>query len=88
MKREIKHYNADNIINEAADINIIYGERSNGKSYQIKHKRGVIKYLDSVLASIDLILSPIYINCIHTPLRVNVPSEVNIKSSGCLICFV
>lgn len=47
MKREIKHYNADNIINEDADINIIYGERSNGKSYQIKHKRGVIKYLET-----------------------------------------
>lgn len=57
MKREIKHYNADNIINEDADINIIYGERSNGKSYQIKHKRGVIRYLDSVKEKIEHLIS-------------------------------
>lgn len=28
-----------------ARINIIYGERSNGKSYQVKHKKAVEKYL-------------------------------------------
>lgn len=47
MKREIKHYNIDNLLLKEADINIIYGERSNGKSYQVKHKRGVIKYLET-----------------------------------------
>jgi len=57
VKREIKHYNADNIINEDADINIIYGERSNGKSYQIKHKRGVIRYLDSVKEKIEHLIT-------------------------------
>lgn len=47
MKREIKHYNIDNLVNQNADINICWGERSNGKSYQAKHKRGVIKYLET-----------------------------------------
>lgn len=47
MKREIKHYNIDNLVNENADFNILYGERSNGKSYQLKHKRAVIKYLET-----------------------------------------
>ena len=31
--------------NYGARFNIIYGERSNGKSYQVKHKKGVEKYL-------------------------------------------
>ena len=47
MKRDIKHYNIDNLVNENADINILFGERSNGKSYQLKHKRAVIKYLET-----------------------------------------
>lgn len=47
MKREIKHYNIDKLLTYNADINIIYGERSNGKSYQVKHKKGIIKYLET-----------------------------------------
>lgn len=47
MKRQIKHWNADNLIAQNADINIAYGERSGGKSYQMKHKRGVCKYLET-----------------------------------------
>lgn len=39
------HYNLDNIDKLGARFNIIYGERSNGKSYQVKHKKGVEKYL-------------------------------------------
>lgn len=39
------HYNCDNIVAENANINIIYGEKSNGKSYQIKHKMAVEKYI-------------------------------------------
>ena len=42
---KIVHYSIDNIDKEDAIINIIYGERSNGKSYQVKHKKGVEKYL-------------------------------------------
>lgn len=45
--KNIKHYNIDNLVNENADINILFGERSNGKSYQLKHKRAVIKYLET-----------------------------------------
>lgn len=47
MKREIKHYNIDNLVSKNADINLLWGERSNGKSYQVKHKRGVCKYLET-----------------------------------------
>ena len=43
--KKITHYNLDAIQAENAEINLIWGERSNGKSYQVKHKRGVIKYL-------------------------------------------
>lgn len=39
------HYNLDNIDKENALFNLIYGERSNGKSYQVKHKKAVVKYL-------------------------------------------
>ena len=39
------HYNIDNIAKIGARFNLIYGERSNGKSYQVKHKMGVEKYL-------------------------------------------
>ena len=44
---KITHYNIENIDKENADINIIYGERSNGKSYQVKHKKAVLKYLET-----------------------------------------
>lgn len=43
--KKITHYNLDQIDQENAIINIIFGERSNGKSYQVKHKKGVLKYL-------------------------------------------
>ena len=39
------HYNMDKIDSIGARINLIYGERSNGKSYQLKHKKAVEKYL-------------------------------------------
>lgn len=41
------HYNMDEIDSYDADINLIYGEKSNGKSYQVKHKKAVKKYLES-----------------------------------------
>ena len=43
--KKIVRYNLDNIDEKNATINIIYGERSNGKSYQVKHKKAVLKYL-------------------------------------------
>lgn len=45
MAKQI-HYNIDNISNEHANFNLIYGEKSNGKSYQVKHKKGVLPYLE------------------------------------------
>lgn len=45
--KKIVHYNLDRIEKENADFNLIYGERSNGKSYQVKHKRGILKYLET-----------------------------------------
>lgn len=45
MSKNIVHYNLDKIASLEADINIIYGERSNGKSYQVKHKRAVEKFI-------------------------------------------
>lgn len=44
VKKQI-HYNLDNIDKIGAKFNIIYGERSNGKSYQVKHKKAIEKYL-------------------------------------------
>lgn len=38
-------YNIDNIDKIGARFNLIFGERSNGKSYQVKHKKAVEKYL-------------------------------------------
>lgn len=41
------HYNMDAIDKEGALFNLIYGERSNGKSYQVKHKKAVVKYINT-----------------------------------------
>ena len=46
MSRKIIHYSIDEIDKEGANVNLIWGERSNGKSYQVKHKKGVIPYLE------------------------------------------
>lgn len=45
--KKIKHWNMDKLVSVNADINLIYGERSNGKSYQVKHKRAVEKFLNT-----------------------------------------
>lgn len=39
------YYNVDSLDKLGATINILYGERSNGKSYQLKHKKGILPYL-------------------------------------------
>lgn len=43
------HYNLDNINQKYPDAfyYLIYGEKSNGKSYQVKHKEGVLHYLET-----------------------------------------
>ena len=48
MSRKIIHYSIDEIDKLGANVNLIWGERSNGKSYQVKHKKGVIPYLEDV----------------------------------------
>lgn len=49
------HYNIDEIEKRGALINLIWGERSNGKSYQVKHKMGVLPYLNGIVSHlIDL----------------------------------
>lgn len=40
-KTKIPYYKSDKISSEDAQYNLIYGERSNGKSYDIKHKYGL-----------------------------------------------
>lgn len=46
MNKQI-HYTIDNIDKENADFNIIFGEKSNGKSYQVKHKKAVEHYIET-----------------------------------------
>ena len=41
------HYNIDNIDKENANFNLIYGEKSNGKSYQVKHKKAIEYYIQT-----------------------------------------
>lgn len=45
MSKNQIHYDISNIEKENAHFNIIYGEKSNGKSYQVKHKV-IRKYLN------------------------------------------
>lgn len=39
------HYDLSELELKDADFNLIQGEKGNGKSYQVKHKRAVLKYL-------------------------------------------
>lgn len=47
MGKIIKHYNISKIDKEGASINLIWGERSNGKSYQVKHEKGILPQYES-----------------------------------------
>lgn len=44
MTKKIVLYNLDKLDKRGASINWILGERSNGKSYQVKHKKGMLKW--------------------------------------------
>ena len=39
------HYNIDALDSKGCLYNLIYGSRSDGKSYQVKHKKAVVKYV-------------------------------------------
>ena len=47
MSKKIIHYNIDDIDKEGANINLIWGEKANGKSYQVKHKKGIYPFFDN-----------------------------------------
>lgn len=47
------HYNIDAIDALGANINIIFAERSNGKSFQVKHKKGVTQYEKGGIRYVD-----------------------------------
>ena len=49
MSNKVIHYNIDNIEKEGANINLIWGEKANGKSYQVKHKMAIGKFEDDTL---------------------------------------
>ena len=53
MSRKVIHYSIDEIDKLGANVNLIWGERSNGKSYQVKHKKGIIPYLNDVERYVD-----------------------------------
>lgn len=42
-----KHYSIQKIKSLDANFNLIYGEKSNGKSYQVKHECAVLHYLET-----------------------------------------
>lgn len=44
---KIVYYNMDTIDREGANINLMYGERSNGKSYQLKDKKMFLPYFEN-----------------------------------------
>lgn len=47
------HYNIDAISEEKANFNLIYGEKSNGKSYQVKHKKAVEPATEEIIKGIE-----------------------------------
>lgn len=54
MSKKIVHYNMDNIDEEGGQINFIWGEKANGKSYQVKHKKAILPFIeDSIVYSSD-----------------------------------
>lgn len=47
--QKIVYYNIDALDSENALFNLSYGERSNGKSYQVKHKKMIEPYMESLV---------------------------------------
>lgn len=41
------YYNIDNILKENANYYLIFGEKSNGKTYQVKIKEGIKHFLET-----------------------------------------
>lgn len=53
MTSKIKHYSIDEISERGSNVNLIYGERSGGKSYQAKHKKAINRFLNDTLEYFD-----------------------------------
>ncbi len=47
MSKIQRYYDISNILKKDANINIIYGEKSNGKSYQVKHELAIKHYINT-----------------------------------------
>ena len=50
---KLVHYNIDELDKKGALFNLLLGERSNGKSYQVKHKKGIYKYLQDTVSYVS-----------------------------------
>ena len=59
---KIPYYNLDKIDKENASINLIWGERSNGKSYQVKHKKAIIPFIESYKKAKQEIVKDAFLN--------------------------
>ena len=59
---KLPYYNLDRIDKEGASINLIWGERSNGKSYQVKHKKAILPFLESYKKAKEEIIENAYNN--------------------------
>ena len=59
---KIPYYNLDKIDSYHADINLIWGERSNGKSYQVKHKKGILPFMESYKKAKEEIVKDAFLN--------------------------
>ena len=46
MSKKKNYYSNQRLKETGADIYILYGERSNGKSYSVKHNEGIIPYFN------------------------------------------
>ena len=46
MSKKKNYYSNKKIKETGADIYIVYGERSNGKSYSVKHEEGMLPYFN------------------------------------------
>ena len=47
MPKKKNYYNITRLAEKNCTFNLLYGERSNGKSYQVKHKFGMLHYLET-----------------------------------------
>ena len=53
MSKPMIYWKIKNLDEQGATINIAYGERSNGKSWQVKHEKGVFPYLEETPTYLD-----------------------------------